>query len=83
MRHTSYISPYPVIDGREKIRVKIDLQKLEYQDTTGYYEEVRDKLKLWETKETQMTTKRYEGFFFFKEEKYILVRRKCAWQKIV
>ena len=62
MRYTSYTSPYPVIDRREKIRVKIDLQRLEYQDTTGYYEEIRDKLKLWKTKETQMTKKRYEGF---------------------
>ena len=71
MRDTSYISPYPVIDRREKIRVKIDLQRLEYQDTTGYYEEIRDKLKLWKTKETQMTKKRYEGFSKMKNKSWL------------
>ena len=71
MRYTSYTSPYPVIDRREKIRVKIDLQRLEYQDTTGYYEEIRDKLKLWKTKETQMTKKRYEGFFKRKNKSWL------------
>ena len=46
MRHTSYIPPYPVIDRKEKIRVKTDLQRLEFKDNEGYYEEVRNKLKL-------------------------------------
>ena len=46
MRHTSYSPPYPVIGRTEKIRVKIDLQRLEYKDNEGYYEEVRNKLKL-------------------------------------
>ena len=60
MRDTSYISPYPVIDRREKIRVKIDLQRLEYQDTTGYYEEIRHKMKLWKKRKDMRVFQRWK-----------------------